>query len=72
MGSKTILVSYGVRFDAAAGPSRPERAGGSPLEVSRGRFTAEVGAPRLLTLFERFGIRATWFLSGHCIECFPD
>jgi len=32
----------------------------------------EVGTPRMLNLFERNGIKATWFIPGHSIETFPS
>jgi peptidoglycan-N-acetylglucosamine deacetylase len=34
-------------------------------------FAGEVGSPRLLKLFERHGIKTTWFIPGHSIETFP-
>jgi peptidoglycan/xylan/chitin deacetylase (PgdA/CDA1 family) len=35
-------------------------------------FSGEVGTPRLLKLFERYGIRTTWFIPGHSVETFPE
>ena len=35
-------------------------------------FAGEVGSPRLLRLFERFGIKTTWFIPAHSIETFPE
>jgi peptidoglycan/xylan/chitin deacetylase (PgdA/CDA1 family) len=72
MTEKTILVSYGVEFDAVAGWLGSYGGEGSPLDISRGLFAGEVGVPRLLTLFERFGIHTTWFIAGHSIETFPE
>ena len=43
-----------------------------PDDISRGLFAGEVGSPRLLKLFERLGIRTTWFIPGHSIETFPE
>jgi peptidoglycan/xylan/chitin deacetylase (PgdA/CDA1 family) len=34
-------------------------------------FEGEVGSMRLLKLFERWGIKTTWFVPGHSIETFP-
>ena len=31
---------------------------------TQGMYAGEVGAPRLLKLFERFGIKTTWFIPG--------
>ena len=28
--------------------------------------------PRLLELFDRYGIKTTWFIPGHSIETFPE
>jgi hypothetical protein len=44
----------------------------SPDDISRGLFAGEVGAPRLLKLFERMQIKTTWFIPGHSIETFPE
>src|SRR5205085_9740287 len=38
---------------------------------SRGLFAGEVGSPRLLKMFQRLGIKTTWFIPGHSIETFP-
>ncbi|MGW5715263.1 polysaccharide deacetylase family protein [Amycolatopsis sp. NPDC003865] len=39
--------------------------------MSRGEFGAEVGAPRLLELFRRYGIRTTWCVPTHTMQTFP-
>jgi peptidoglycan/xylan/chitin deacetylase (PgdA/CDA1 family) len=31
-----------------------------------------VGAPRILALLERHGIRASWYIPGHTLETYPD
>ncbi len=38
--------------------------------MSRGEFGAEVGTPRLLELFGRFGVRTTWCTPGHTLLTF--
>lgn len=40
--------------------------------ISRGEFGVRVGAPRVLALLEKHGIKSTWFVPGHTIETFPD
>lgn len=40
--------------------------------ISRGEFGPRVGAPRLIALLGKYGIRSTWFVPGHTIETFPD
>jgi peptidoglycan/xylan/chitin deacetylase (PgdA/CDA1 family) len=40
--------------------------------LSRGEFGAEVGAPRLLELFERLAIPTTWFIPGHTADTYPE
>ncbi|WP_308251822.1 polysaccharide deacetylase family protein [Pseudonocardia sp. KRD291] len=37
-----------------------------------GEFGAEVGVPRLLSLYKRYGVRTTWFTPGHSIDTFPE
>lgn len=44
----------------------------TPSYLSRGEFGAEVGVPRLLELFGRYSIRATWCTPGHTLETFPE
>jgi peptidoglycan-N-acetylglucosamine deacetylase len=44
----------------------------SPDDISRGLFAGEIGVPRLLKLFDRYGLKTTWFIPGHSIETFPE
>src|SRR5215211_5796625 len=66
-----ILVAYGVDVDAVGGWLGSYGGEDSPCDISRGMFSGEVGVPRLLELFRRFGIDTTWFVPGHSIETFP-
>jgi peptidoglycan/xylan/chitin deacetylase (PgdA/CDA1 family) len=67
---KKLAVNIGADFDAHSvwmgtfGLS-------SPSYLSRGEFGAEVGVPRLLDLFERYGVRGTWCTPAHSMETFP-
>ncbi|TQR60420.1 polysaccharide deacetylase family protein [Campylobacter troglodytis] len=70
--AKEILVAYGVDIDAVAGWLGSYGGEDSPDDISRGLFAGEVGIPRLLKLFKRHKIPATWFAPGHSIETFPD
>jgi len=70
--AKEILCAYGVDVDAVAGWLGSYGGEDSPLDISRGMFSGEVGTPRLVELFRRFGIRTTWFVPGHSIETFPE
>jgi len=70
--AKEILCAYGVDIDAVAGWIGSYGGGDSPDDISRGLFAGEVGTPRMLNLFERNGIKATWFIPGHSIETFPS
>lgn len=71
LAEKEILVSYGVDVDAVAGWLGSYGGENSPLDISRGLFAGEVGVPRLLDLFDKYGITATFFIPGHSIETFP-
>ena len=65
-----IAVSLGVDFDAHS--VWPGSFGvKTPGYLSRGEFGAEVGAPRLLSLFRKYDIRTTWFTPTHTMETFP-
>ena len=69
---KEILCAVGTDVDAVAGWLGSYGGEDSPDDISRGLFAGEVGVPRLLRLFERYGLRTTWFWPGHSIETFPD
>ncbi len=70
--AKEIFCSFGVDVDAVAGWLGSYGGEDSPLDISRGMFAGEVGTPRLVKLFERFGITTTWFVPGHSMETFPE
>jgi peptidoglycan/xylan/chitin deacetylase (PgdA/CDA1 family) len=72
VGKKEILVAYGVDVDAVAGWLGSYGGEDSPDDISRGLFAGEVGAPRLLDLFDKYQLKTTWFIPGHSIETFPE
>ena len=69
---KEILVAYGVDIDAVGGWLGSYAGEDSPDDISRGLFAGEIGVPRLLKLFKKYNITATFFSPGHSIETFPD
>lgn len=70
--AKEILCAFGIDVDAVAGWLGSYGGEDSPLDISRGVFSGEVGTPRLLKLFARWGIKTSWFIPGHSIETFPE
>ena len=70
--AKEILVGFGIDVDAVPGWLGSYGGEDSPDDISRGMFAGEVGSPRLLKLFDRLGLRTTWFIPGHSVETFPD
>jgi peptidoglycan-N-acetylglucosamine deacetylase len=68
---KRIAVNLGVDFDAQSlwlgAFNMP-----TPAMMARGEFGAKVGVPRILELFERFGIKSTFFIPGHTVDTFTD
>lgn len=70
--AKEILVGFGIDVDAVAGWLGSYGGEDSPDDISRGMFAGEVGSPRLLDLFDKLGIKTTWFIPGHSAETFPD
>ncbi|WP_299561214.1 polysaccharide deacetylase [uncultured Mycolicibacterium sp.] len=44
----------------------------SQANLSRGEFGAEVGTPRLLATFRRYGITTTWCVPTHTMKTFPQ
>ncbi len=69
--TKEILVAFGVDVDAVGGWLGSYGGENSPDDISRGVFAGEVGVPRLVELFRRFGLTQTFFWPGHSIETFP-
>jgi len=70
--AKEILVGFGIDVDAVAGWLGSYGGEDSPDDISRGLFAGEVGSMRLLDLFDKFGIKTTWFIPGHSAETFPE
>ena len=70
--TKEIFCAFGVDVDAVAGQLGSYGGEDSPCDISRGLFAGEVGSIRLLELFDRWGIKTTWFIPGHSIETFPE
>jgi len=70
--AKEILCCIGVDVDAVAGWLGSYGGEDSPDDISRGLFAGEVGSLRLLKLFEKYGLKTTWFIPGHSIETFPE
>ena len=68
---KDIQCGFSVHVDAVAAWLGTFGGADSPHDISRGMFAGEVGTPRLLQLFDRLGIKTSWFIPGHSIETFP-
>ena len=69
---KDIQIAFGVDVDAVAGMLGSYGGEDSPCDISRGMFSGEVGGPRLIRLFDKYDLPATWFVPGHSIETFPE
>ena len=72
MAKKEILVCYDIDIDAVAGWLGSYNGEDSPDDISRGMFAGEVGIPRLLDLFAKYGLKTSWSAPGHSIETFPE
>jgi peptidoglycan-N-acetylglucosamine deacetylase len=70
--AKEIIATIGVDIDAVAGWIGSYGGANSPSDIQRGVWAGEVGTPRLLKLFEKYGLKTSWFIPGHSIETFPD
>jgi peptidoglycan/xylan/chitin deacetylase (PgdA/CDA1 family) len=70
---KRVLCSYGIDVDAVSGWLNTRTgAPANPTDISRGVFGATVGIDRLLKLFDKYNIKATWFTPAHSAESFPQ
>ncbi|WYZ38393.1 hypothetical protein EsH8_III_000307 [Colletotrichum jinshuiense] len=72
MGKKKVLVGYGVDIDAVAGWLGSYGGEDSTSDISRGIWAGTIGTRRLLKLFEKYNIKASWFIPGHSLESFPE
>src|ERR671912_679706 len=69
--AKEVFCTFGIDVDAVAGWLGSYGGEDSPCDITRGLFAGEIGSPRLLKMFDKYGIRTTWFIPGHSIETFP-
>ncbi|KAF4633944.1 hypothetical protein G7Y89_g4175 [Cudoniella acicularis] len=88
MGKKRVLCGHGVDIDAVAGWLGSYGGEDSTSDISRGPyilsfqdeiltvfpglFAGTIGTRRLLKLFEKNNMKATWFIPGHSLETFPE
>jgi peptidoglycan/xylan/chitin deacetylase (PgdA/CDA1 family) len=70
--AKDIKCGFGIDIDAVAGWLGSYGGEDSPSDIQRGMFAGEVGTPRLLKLFDKYGLKTSWFIPGHSIETFPE
>ena len=70
--AKEILCGSGADVDSVAGQIGSYGGGDSPSDIQRGVFASEVGNIRLLNLFRKYKLKASFFIPGHSIESFPD
>jgi peptidoglycan-N-acetylglucosamine deacetylase len=68
---KEIIMCMGIDVDAVAGWIGSYGGEDSPPDIQRGAFAGEVGIPRLVRLFDKYSLPATFFAPGHSIESFP-
>jgi peptidoglycan/xylan/chitin deacetylase (PgdA/CDA1 family) len=68
-GGKTLAVAIGADFDAHSIWMEDKKS--SPGTLSRGEFGAEVGLPRLLDLFRKYEVKATFCTPTHTLLTFP-
>ncbi|GAA5857316.1 hypothetical protein JCM8547_002215 [Rhodosporidiobolus lusitaniae] len=71
MPPKRALVSFGVDVDAVCGWIGSYGGEDSPNDITRGMFAGEVGTPRLLRMFQKYGLKTTWFVPVHSLLTFP-
>lgn len=72
---RRMRICISVDFDALSGYLGTGHTPENTLsDYSAGLLSANVGVPRLLRLFAKYGIsdKVTWFIPGHSIETFPE
>jgi Polysaccharide deacetylase len=69
---RQILVGYGIDVDAVRGWINTQNGASADItNISRGVFGATVGTDRLLSLLDRYNIKASRYIPGRSIESFP-
>src|SRR5690242_16840576 len=66
------MAVFGVDIDAVGGWLGSYGGEDSPSDIQRGMFAGDIGTRRLLELFQKHDLPATWFIPGHSIETFPQ
>ncbi|KAH7184888.1 uncharacterized protein B0J16DRAFT_362532 [Fusarium flagelliforme] len=69
---KRILCSYGVDIDAVPGWLGSYGGQDSPSDISQGLFARTHSVRRILKLFKKYNIKATWFIPSHSLKTFPE
>ena len=72
---RRLRISLSIDFDAISGYLGTGHTPQNTLsDYSAGLFSAQVGVPRLLSLFSKHSISSnvTWFIPGHSMETFPS
>ena len=72
---RRLRISLSIDFDAISGYLGTGHTPQNTLsDYSAGIFSAQVGVPRLLSLFAKHDIssKVTWFIPGHSMETFPS
>ncbi len=70
MTKATVCLS--IHFDAVSTWLWSYDSWNMPTRHSRGVYGADVGAPRMLELFDQYKVPSTWCIPGHTIESFPE
>jgi peptidoglycan/xylan/chitin deacetylase (PgdA/CDA1 family) len=65
-----VAVALSFDFDAETGSLRDKRT--SPSLLSQGQYGSRVGIPRILSLLERYGIPATFFIPAVSAKLYPE
>lgn len=69
-GGKNFALALTVDFDAQS--AWLAKGMNTHAVLARGEYGAEVGVPRVLQAFERFGMTSTWGIPGHSMMTWPD
>lgn len=69
---KRIICAYGVDNDAVAGWFGSYGGEDSASDISRDLWAGTHGTRRMLKLFDKYSIKATWSIPGHTLETFPE
>lgn len=66
-----VVLMFDMDADAIFIAEDPDIVPQKPVVLSQGEYGPRVGVPRILHLLDKYGIQASFFIPGYCIDKYP-